>query len=96
MAKQSTPSRNLKAIAGAALVALGLFILAGCLDSASAQLSHLLCAAAGEALGALPSMVLAASRVLQPDAVDHQQFSPCALQMLVSFSPLLRVMAGAA
>jgi hypothetical protein len=96
MAKQLTSSRNLKAIAEAALVALGLFILAGCLDAAAAQLSRLLCAVAGEALGALPSVVLAASRVLQSDALDHQRLSPCALQMLVSFSPLLRVMAAVA
>ena len=95
MTRQHTTSQSLKSIAGAALVGLGLVILFGNLDGAAAQLSHLLGTAAGKALGVLPSVAPAVWQDLQTYAFDHQRFSLCPLQMLVSFWPLLQVMVGA-
>jgi hypothetical protein len=91
---QRTAFRNAKSIAGAALVWLGLAILWGKLDGPAVQVTSLLGTAARETLGLLPYFVPAALRALQGYALDHQ-LSPCSVHMLVSFWPLIRVMAGA-
>jgi hypothetical protein len=96
MARQDKTSRTLKSIMGAALAGLVLVILSGRLGGPSVQLPTLLCAAEGEALELLPSIVSASWQALQAYAFDHQRTFPCPLQMLVSFWPLLRVMARAA
>jgi hypothetical protein len=96
MAKQRTSLQTPKSILGAALVALGLVILFGKLDGPAVPLTNLLAAAAREALELLPSIVPAAWQALQAHAFNHLGPSPCPLQTLVSFWPLLRVMAGAA
>jgi hypothetical protein len=84
-----------KSIAGAALVGLGIFILYENLDRAATQLSHLVGTIPGKPLGVLPTVILAASRVLQAYAADHQRFLQGFIQhMLVSFWPLLLVMVG--
>jgi hypothetical protein len=85
----------LASIMGATLAGLALVIL-GKLGGPSALLSHLVCAVAREALGLLPSIVSAAWQALQAYAFDDQKAWPCPLEMLVSFLPLLRVVAGAA
>ena len=56
MARQPTHSQSFKSIARAALVGCGIFVLFGYLGGAAAQFNHILCATAGEALGALPSI----------------------------------------
>lgn len=81
---------------GAALVGLGLVFLFGKLDVPAAQLTNLLGTAAREALELLPHFLPAAWQALQAYAFDHLRFSPCPLQMLISFWPLLHVIAGAA
>jgi len=81
---------------GAALAGLVLVMLFGKLDGPSVQLTSLLCAAESEALELLPSIVSASWQALQAYAFDHQRTFPCPLQMLVSFWPLLRILAGAA
>jgi hypothetical protein len=86
MTRQHTPSQTVKSIAGSALVGPGLFILFGNLDGAAAHLSYLL-STPGEGLGVLSSVILAAS-------FDHQRLLQGLLQMLVSFWPLLFVIAG--
>ncbi len=96
MARQNTSSRNLKSIAGAAVVGLGFVILFGKLDGPTDQLTNLLGAAARETLELLPSFVPGAWQALQAHAFDHQGFSPCPLQMLVPFWPLFHVIARAA
>jgi hypothetical protein len=104
MARQRTIFQNFKSIATAANVALGLVILLGGLlgglfgrlDGPAGHLTNLLGTAAREALRLLPYLVPAAWQALQAYTFDHQWFSACPLQMLVSFLPLLRVMAGAA
>ena len=95
MARQHTTSQSLISIVGAAVVGLGLVILVAKLDGPAAQLmSNLLCAATRTALELLLSAVPAAWQALQAYAFDHQWFSPCPIQTLISFWPLLHVMAG--
>ncbi len=95
MTRQHTRSRSLKSVAGTAVVGLGLVILFGKLDGPAAQLTNFLGTGARETLELLPSLVPAAWQALQAYVFDHQRFSPCLLQMLVSFWPLLHVVAGA-
>jgi hypothetical protein len=94
MTRQHKPSESITAIAGGALVGLGLHILSGNLDTAADQLRHLLGNTAGDALGVLPSVVLASSQAAQAYALDHQGFLQCFLRMLLSFWPLLLVVVG--
>src|SRR5713226_10357042 len=95
MARQHTPFQGLKSVVLAALVGIGLIILFGKLDGPAARLTNLLGVAARETLELLPAFVPAAWQALQTYAFDQRPFSPCAVQMLVSFWPLLHVMAGA-
>jgi len=95
MARRHTSFQNPKSIASTALVGLGIVIMVASLDGPAAQLTNLLGSAACEALNALPSFVLPAWQVLQGYAFDHQWFSPCPLDMLVSFLSLLPAMAWA-
>ncbi len=95
MGSQHTRSRNIKSITGAALVGLGLFVLLGNLDVFAAQLSCPLETTAGEVLGVLPCVALAAaSEALQACVLDHQQLLEGFVQMLVSFWSLLLVILG--
>ncbi len=95
MARQHTIFRSLKSVVGVTVVGLGLVILLGRLDGPASQLTNLLGIAARERLELLASFVPAAWQAVQAQAFDHQWFSPCPLQMLVSFWPLLHVIAGA-
>ena len=92
MARQHKSFQRLRSIVGAAIIGLGLVILVGRLDGPAA----LLCTAAREMLALLPYFLPTAWHALPAYAVDYQPFSPCALRMLVSCWPLLRVVAGAA
>jgi hypothetical protein len=83
-----------KSIAGAALIGLGTFILYKNLDQAATQLSHLL-STPREMLGILPTVILAALRVLQAYASNHQRFVEGLFRhALVTLWPLLLVIAG--
>jgi hypothetical protein len=94
MARRQKFSEGLRSIAGSGLVGLGLHILSGNLDRIAEQAQQLLGGNAGEALGVLPSGVLAVSQAAQAYAVDHQGFLQGLLQILWSFWPLLLVIAG--
>src|SRR5256885_7503507 len=98
MASQHRLSESLKSIVGGALVGLGLHILFGNLDRVAEQMKHMLCTAAWETLGVLPSVVLAASQAVQAYGLDHQRFLQSLLWIgfwiLISFWPLLLVIAG--
>jgi hypothetical protein len=95
MAMRQTFFGRTKSFAGIALVGLGIFIFHGNLDRAAAEWSHLLSATPGEALGVLPTVILAAPRVLQAYAADHQRFLQGFLrEVFVSCWPLLLVIAG--
>ena len=92
---QQTFFGRAKSLAGAALVGLGIFIFHGNLDRAATEWSHLLSTTPGEALGVLPTVILAAPRVLQAYAADHQRFLQGFLRhIFVSCWPLLLVIVG--
>jgi len=87
---------RVKPIAGAALVALGGFLLCEHLDRLAIQFSHIIDGLRGDSLGIL-SFILEASRVWQSYAADHQRFLHGLLQnLLVSSWPLLLVALGTA
>jgi hypothetical protein len=84
-----------KSIAGAALVAVGTFILYQHVDRAAAALGHV-SGISGGALGVLPAMIFAASRVVRAYAGDQQRFLRNFLeQALISSWPLVLVTVGA-
>ncbi len=96
MGRRQAILQNVKSIAAVALVGLGLAILLGELGGPAAQVDSILSCVARETMGLLPYIVPAAWRALQSYVFDHQGFSPCHLQMLVSCWSLLQVVAGAA
>lgn len=96
MTRQLKRSRRLKSIAGTAVVGLGLAILFGQLEGPAAQLTNLLGTAARETMALLPYWVPAVGQALAHFAFSHLRFSPCLVQMLLSFWPLVRLMAIAA
>ena len=88
--------KRVHSTAVAALIGLGVVILIGKIDGPVTHLTNLLGAGAREGLKLLPYLVPAVWQALQAYAFDHQWFSACPLQMLVSFWPLLHVITGAA
>ncbi len=95
MTRQHTHFWSRKAIAGVAVAGLGIGVLLGSLDLATAQLCHILSTAAWGLLGVLPSIVLGTFQVLLGFAFDFERSLHCPLQMLTSLWPLLTVVAGA-
>ena len=92
---QQTFFGRARSLAGAALVGVGIFILHGNLDRAATEWTHLLSTIPGEALGVLPTVILAAPRVLQAYGADHQRFLQGFLRhIVVSCWPLLLVIVG--
>jgi hypothetical protein len=88
--------KRVQSIAGALFVGLGLFIFCWNLDRAATQVSHLLGTIPRQALGILPSVIVAASRVVQAYAVNHQRFLQLfLLHTVASAWPLLLVVVGA-
>jgi len=96
MGRQQAALEKVKSIAAVAMVGLGLAIVLGELGGPVAQVDSILSCVARETMGLLPYIVPTAWRVLQSYVFDHQGFSPCPLQMLVSCWSLLQVVAGAA
>ncbi len=94
MTRQRKPSEIMKSIAGGTLVGIGLHILLSNVDRAATRLSHPLGASSGEALGLVPSAVLAASEAARAYAFDHLGLLHGFLRMLVSLWPLLLVISG--
>ena len=91
---QQTFFGRAKSLVGAALVGLGIFIFHGNLDRAATQWTHL-STTPGEAPGVLPTVILAAPRVLQAYAADHRRFLQGFLRdIFVPCWPLLLVMVG--
>jgi hypothetical protein len=93
MTARTTASRSLKSIAGATACALGFLLLLANLDGLAAQIGQTV-AAPSETPGILPALGLAGLHALQSYAFDHARFSSSLLQILVSFWPLLLVIAG--
>ena len=86
-----------KSLAGTALNGLGILVFYENLHQAAIQFGHLLDLIPREALGALPALILTASQVLQTYGADYpRSLQGCLLHILVSFWPLLLVIAGTA
>jgi hypothetical protein len=98
MARQWTFIQNLKSIAGMGLVGLGLFILCGNLADAMAQWSRLvgISADATQTFGELAAVGLAASQVWRCYLFDRRELLLGVCAILISFWPLLLVVAGTA
>jgi len=96
MTRQRTLSLKLKSIARPAVVGLGLAILFDKVDGPAAHLTNFLGAAARETMALLPFWVPVVCQTLTDFVLAHLRFSPCLVQMLLSFWPLLSVMAAAA
>jgi hypothetical protein len=88
--------KNLKSVAGAALLGLGVFILFENLAEASALLSDLLgiSSEAAGMLGVLIAVGLAASHVLQACLFDRREFLRAFTWILMAFWPLFLVFIG--
>jgi thiamine transporter ThiT len=95
MAAQQANPRNLTSIAGAFLLAIGFLILFSNLDAAATRVAYATGNAGGRALEMLPTLVLALLRGLQVYVFDHAGFLSGVLQFLVSFWPLILILAGA-
>src|SRR5712664_3401641 len=93
-ARQTTP-RSLTSIAGAFLLAVGFLILFSNLDAAAARIAYATGNAGGHVLETLPALVLALLHGLQVYVFDHAGFLSGVLQFLVSFWPLILILAGA-
>jgi hypothetical protein len=95
MAMEQTFVGRAKSIAGTALMGLGIFVFYENLHQAATQLSQLFGIVSREALGVLPTVILAASRVVPACAADHQRFPQVfLLHTLASSWPLLLVIVG--
>lgn len=97
MAGQNTRFQKLTSVAGAALIGLGIFILHGNMIDAAARLSRVagISADALQRFGKLTAVGLAASQALQSYLFDRREFLRGFCEVLISFWPLLLVIAGA-
>jgi hypothetical protein len=94
MAAQQTTPRSLTSIAGAFLLAVGFLILFSNLDAAATQLTYATGNAGARALETLPALALALLHGLQVYAFDHAGFLSGVLRFLISFWPLILILAG--
>jgi len=97
MARQYALFENLKSIVGTVLIGLGLFVVYGNLMDAAARLSRFagVSADADQTLGELTAVGLAASQAFQSYLFDRAGFLRGLCKILISFWPLLLVIAGA-
>ena len=94
MKTQRTSLKALKSTLGAAIFALGLLLLFVNLDGAADQVGSMLGTRQG-ASGLLATIGLAGLHAVQAYTFNHEAFLSGLLQILVSFWPLLLVIAGA-
>jgi|HubBroStandDraft_1064217.scaffolds.fasta_scaffold01336_16 hypothetical protein len=97
MARQWRLGQNLKSIVGMALIGFGLFILGGNLSDACGQFCRLvgISADATQTFGALTVVGLAAAQVWRSYVFDRRELVLGVCRILISFWPLLLVIAGA-
>ncbi|HET9994837.1 MAG TPA: hypothetical protein VFQ18_05480 [Candidatus Acidoferrum sp.] len=93
MAARQTSSRKWNTIAGAALIAIGLFLLFANLDAAAAPVAREL-GISSEGPGALLAFALAALHAVQAYAFNHAGFLSSLRQILISFWPVSLVLIG--
>jgi len=95
MAAQQTTPRSLTPIAGAVLLALGFLMRFANLDTAVTRIAEAAGTSGGNLLETLPALILAVLHGLRAYAFDHAGFLSGVLQSLVSFWPLILILAGA-
>ena len=95
MAAQQANPRNLTSIAGAFLLAIGFLILFSNLDAAATRVAYATGNTGARALETLPALILALLHGLQVYVFDHAGFLSGVLQFLISFWPLILILAGA-
>jgi hypothetical protein len=89
-----TASRSLKSIAGAFLLALGLLILSANLDGIAACASSFAGFSTPQEPAIFPALSLAALHAAQTYTFDHGRFLSSLLRILVSFWPMILILAG--
>ena len=95
MAAPHTFFERAKLACGVALVAVGMFILYQHLSQTASYLSHFLCTNQRDVPGPLPAVIMAAVCVVQAHATGHQGVLQILVkQLVISFWPVLLVMAG--
>jgi hypothetical protein len=94
MATRNTASRSLKSTAGAFLFALGLVILSANLEGIAACVSGFAGIPAPQAPEILPALGLAALHTAQTLAFDQGRLLSSLLRILVSFWPVILILAG--
>jgi hypothetical protein len=96
MGRQGRPIQNLQLFAGAVLIVFGTLILAGNLASTAAHLSQMLgiTVKAAESVGPIDAAGVAASQALWTYVFDHKEFIRGFHRILISFWPVLLVIAG--
>jgi hypothetical protein len=92
MERQHTHSSRLQSIAGTALAVLATTALFGNREWVAEQLGLFFCRTAGNALGELPCLILAACQAMQAYVVDQHGLLGWLLQTLLCFGPLLSVL----
>ena len=97
MARQGRIFRNLRSVVGMGLIGFGIFVLGGNLSDACGQLSRLvgISAEASQTFGGLIAVGLAASQVWRSYMFERRELLLGVCRMLISFWPLLLVIAGA-
>jgi hypothetical protein len=94
MARQQTSFRSLLSITGAILLILGLALIFANLDALAVHVTNSF-PAPTKNLGMLPALGLAGLSAAQVYFSDDSRFFSTLLQFLVSFWPLLLIVAGA-
>jgi len=94
MTTRRTFSRSLKPTLGAAIFALGLLLLFVNLDGAAAQITSML-GTPERTPGLLATLGLAGLNAVQAYTFNHDAFLSALRQILVSFWPLMLILAGA-
>jgi len=95
MAKRAAFLQSSKALAGAALVGLGMFVLYQNLAGMVGSVNHVLGANSSEALGILPAVILAASRMVETHSRSHHNAVQEFLQQFcIQCWPLILVTIG--
>jgi hypothetical protein len=94
MATRNTASRSLKSTAGAFLLALGLLILSANLDGIAACGSSFAGFSTPQEPAIFPALGLAALHAAQTYTFDHARFLSSLLRILVSFWPMVLILAG--
>ena len=97
MAQQGRIFRNLRSVVGMGLIGFGIFVLGGNLSDACGQLSRLvgISAEASQTFGGLIAVGFAASQVWRSYMFERRELLLGVCRMLISFWPLLLVIAGA-